>query len=129
MSDHYGWRIYEPDGVTVRSDDNVIMSKRLGSYTMTPSVNDYSVITIPVDFKGGIPFAWVVPTPGLPRRPGFIYIYNPPNVRCTSNSVIISFNLRIVSFPDDVNVSVLFGAVTVHWGVYFADKEQGGIYT
>lgn len=129
MSDHYGWRIYEPDGVTVRSDDSVIMSKRLGSYVMTPTNQITGPIVIPVDFQGGIPFAWVVPTPGLPFISGSNYIPNPPDVRCTNNSVIIAYNLRQVSFPDDLSISVRWGAVTVHWGVYFADKEQGGIYT
>lgn len=128
MSDLYGWRIYEPDGVTVRSDASVIMSKRLGSYTM-PVGNSTAEIVIPVDFQGGIPFAFICSQDGVARPSDSVLISAVPNVRCTSNSVIISINNRQASYPDDLGFRKVWGGFIVHWGVYFADVEQGGIYT
>lgn len=116
----YGWQVFDENGKLLY-DDSVIMSRWLGSYSV-PLMSwgganwNYRIANIP--FRGGTPFAYCVPTAGLTIPSNRTYAYSPPDIYCGSDYVDISYNTRILSFPDDTAYSLAFGGVTVHWGVY-----------
>ncbi|MBE5251716.1 hypothetical protein [Mixta mediterraneensis] len=116
----YGWQVFDANE-NLLYDDSVIMSKWLGSYTvpmMSCGGADWSQRISGIAFRDGTPFAYCVPTPGLIVPADRTFAYSPPNIYCGADYIDISYNSRILSFPDDTAYSLAFGGVTVHWGVY-----------
>lgn len=116
----YGWEIYDESG-RLLYDDSVVMSKWLGSYQIpiiTQGGGNWSLRINNIPFRDGTPFTWCVATPNIIIPDKFNYAYSPPNVYCAVDYIDISYNDRILSFPDDLGYGLALGGITVHWGVY-----------
>ncbi|MBV4366304.1 hypothetical protein [Erwinia phyllosphaerae] len=116
----YGWQVFDAAG-NLLYDHSVIMSRWLGSYDiplMSWGGADWSQRISGIAFSGGTPFAYCTPIAGLIVPSQRTYAYSPPDIYCGTNYIDISYNARILSFPDDTSNSLAFGGLTVHWGVY-----------
>lgn len=116
----YGWEVYDANGALLY-DDTVVMSKWLGSYQIpiiTQGGATWSQRIGGVAFRDGTPFAYCVATPGIVVPANNVYAYSPPNIYCGPDYIDLSYNARILSFPDDTSYPPAFGGITVHWGVY-----------
>ncbi len=116
----YGWQVFDDSG-DLLYDDTVIMSRQLGSYDiplMSWGGDAWTYRISDIAFSGGTPFAYCVPIAGLVVPSNRTYAYSPPDIYCGSDYIDISYNSRILSFPDDLSYSLSFGGLTVCWGVY-----------
>ena len=126
----YGWRVYNAAGALLY-DDSVIMSRWLGSYTiplqasstgLPPSgwsklgLATYRYVISNIPFNGGVPFAYVLPTPGLALPQG-TFAYNHPDIVCGANSITLTYTERGLMYPDDTTAGYI-GGMTIHYGVY-----------
>lgn len=114
----FGWEIYNENGVLV-ANNSVIMSRRLGSYSV-PFVSSAWSTVIPVELNGGTPFAHVQVSGQVRPSDGAIAVAVPDIIFNGNGTMTIRYTDRHWAWPmDDVgSIKLYLGGVIVNYGVY-----------
>lgn len=117
----YGWQIFDENG-RLTADHTVVMSRRLGTYDI-PYIKVYNFkgwsTSFTANFNGGTPFVHCTLIAGLnPPTDGGVYAPVIPAVSISGNKVTLSYDVRQISYPDDLGTFMYVGAIRVHYGVY-----------
>ncbi|TCW50776.1 hypothetical protein EDC53_102344 [Phytobacter diazotrophicus] len=113
----FGWQIFNSGGILV-ADNSVIMSRRLGTYTV-PFLSSAWSTTIGLSLSGGTPYCHVYPVSTAQPSDGAYYTVA-PDLIFSGNTLTIRYTDRHFAWPkDDSGTDKYYiGGMVVCYGVY-----------